>query len=638
MSLTPAQAWDLTRRISPHYRVRLASRDADGSILNSYPRTISVRQPVPDTPWAMPLADENRQYRFLCFDLDAAKGQSARDAARLAKWLDELNIAYLTTISGPSGGRHVWVSLSEPAEPETAAHVAALARQVLPSLDTSPLTNPTTGCVRPPGTPHRNGGSSRIIAGHPSVLEDPSTTYSDIENLIMFLLDAGAVDEVNPPTGTFGPSVERDRAGNPYLTGSRRSLTPRIEQMLAEEPGPDMSVTMNTVLTGLAYARWRFADVETLLPSCPAFEHARSRSTGMRRLPRTDRQALARLRRGWADAVSFISQNPLTDVVGDDEGFLARVDEAVRAVEALQVRAGTSPGRWGEDSGSTAARRGRGRPSERAVLDAICLYALQSARTEVEADGRRLALDTGYGREACRLALLSLVADGWLEHAGDAERPHGARYRLSTASHNQEWAQATTRPDIQHTRSSQLDVRSRLIGELERKLAAGNHDVFTAPGSLGRACGRLLAALQPALVETTADLVSRTGAPPARLRRGLLRLSRHGLISRVDAGWVRTDTDKRDEVAALLGVTGYLQTRGRRYTEERQVWAWWQAECVWMSRPAKRRRRREGSSAAALFAVSDRPEFQAYPRGPDHRGDHRAARVLIRTAALSRAG
>lgn len=635
MSLSPAQAWELTRRISPHYRVRLASRDIDGSIVNSYPRTISVRQPVPDTPWAMPLADENRQYRFLCFDLDAGKGQSARDAVRLAKWLDELDIAYVTTISGPSGGRHVWIALSESVEADTVTHLALLARQVLPSLDITPLTNPATGCVRPPGAPHRDGGSSRIIAGHPTVLEYPSATFSDVENLIVFLIDAGAVDEVHQPTGTFGPAVSADGRGNPYLSGPRRSVSPRIAHLLDSEPGPDMSVTMNTVLTGLAFARWRFADVEALLPSCPALEHARSQNTGSRRIRRTDRQALARLRRGWADAVSFVAQNQLTDVVGDDEGFLRRVEGTVRAVEALQVRAAASPGRWGEDSGSTAARRRRGRPSERAVLDAVCLYALQSARTEVEADGRRLALDTGYGREACRLALLSLVVDGWLEHAGEAQRPHGARYRLSTAVGDLDWAQATTRPRPGET--PLLDVRSRLIGELERKLASANHDVFAAPGSLGRSCGRVLALFNPGTVASTADLVTSSRIPAARLRRSLRRLHWYGFVSRFDGGWVRDGRELRDYVAAQLGVAGYLSARARRYGEERQVWAWWQAECIWMSRPGKRRRRRGSPSGVALFAVSDRPEFQAYPRGPDRRCDHRQARALVRIGALSSA-
>jgi hypothetical protein len=60
------------------------------------------------------------------------------------------------------------------------------------SLDTSPLENPTTGCVRYPGSPHRHGGHSRIIelgvpsdARHAAVLSGECRAPADIDARII---------------------------------------------------------------------------------------------------------------------------------------------------------------------------------------------------------------------------------------------------------------------------------------------------------------------------------------------------------------------------------------------------------------------------------------------------------------------
>src|SRR5664279_6099966 len=74
----------------------------------------------------------------------------------------------------PGRGRHVWVAR---AEPVTAAVVAGIAHGLagmLPSLDTAPLLNSRTGALRPPGAPHRSGGTSQVIAGDIRTLLHPT--------------------------------------------------------------------------------------------------------------------------------------------------------------------------------------------------------------------------------------------------------------------------------------------------------------------------------------------------------------------------------------------------------------------------------------------------------------------------------
>jgi hypothetical protein len=160
------EAWELTRRVSPRRLIRVAVRDAYGEVANCYPAVCSVVGAAPPVPWAVLLADDAGDFRLLCFDLDAGHGSDVEaDAARLQELLTRVGIDHVVCVSGPTGGRHVWLGLAEPA---SAAQVATLARSAsmrFDSLDIAPLCNPATGCVRPPGAPHRLGGRSTVVAG-----------------------------------------------------------------------------------------------------------------------------------------------------------------------------------------------------------------------------------------------------------------------------------------------------------------------------------------------------------------------------------------------------------------------------------------------------------------------------------------
>jgi hypothetical protein len=163
--------------------VRVAALEHDhGAYSNDYSTEAAIIDHRPVGPWAMYLAD-SRGYRYVCFDLDAKKGNAAHDAGKLSLWLDELNIEHLVTISGPSGGRHVWIALDEATHPDLIREVADLAGSLLPSLDKTPLSNGRTGCVRPPGTPHRDGGTSTIARGTIATLQRASTTIDELATM-----------------------------------------------------------------------------------------------------------------------------------------------------------------------------------------------------------------------------------------------------------------------------------------------------------------------------------------------------------------------------------------------------------------------------------------------------------------------
>jgi len=634
-----AAAWALTRALSPRDSVRTAVPEADGRYSNEYATAAAIAEPAPEGPWAMYLADR-RGYRFLAFDLDAKRGNAGHDAGRLSLWLDECSIEHVVTESGPTGGRHVWIALDEAAAPALVRELADLAGSLLPSLDKTPLANHVTGCVRPPGAPHRAGGASTVLRGRLEALRVASTTHDELAQLRALLVDAGADAETPLTSIVRGMAIDVD--GQPHLIGPRREPSARIRALLTAAPAEDASTTQAAALAGLARARWRFADVRALLTSSPALEHARSRVAGTGRSPVPADAATRRLSADWRRAVYYVAANP---VAGDnlDQGFQDRAAAVTRAVRALEAHADSMPGRWGLDGPSRPARAARGRYSHRAVLRALSLYLVQAARPIVEVDVRRLAQDTGYGREACRLALLALstpTADGdpdsaWIVRVDDADGPHGATYRLSTRfstdPDDAKWSQVATRPAAP---TAGADSRTWWIRKLTTELQTLTHDVFAAPRSLGRTAGRTLAALPLGVVVTAVEAAASAGLSPGAARRSLHRLSRYGLALRVDGGWTPPDIDGRDRVAITLDVDGYLEQRADRYRVERGAWGWWQAEVTWLRRRDKRRRRRRSATTVPLFAPDSRPDFPRYPRAAGGRPDHSTARELIRAGAL----
>lgn len=624
--------------LSPRGSVRV---DVDAQ--NDYARTHRIDDDAPGNPWAMNLASPDGRYRYLGFDLDAKKGNAAYDAGRLSHWLDELNIDHLVCVSGPSGGRHVWLSLDEAgAAAALVATIAHLASQLLPSLDTTPLCNPATGCIRPPYAPHRRGGRSEP-QGPVDVLLAHSVGASKLVELQEFLVDAGAT--VAPPPVSLVKGMAHDSAGHPHLVGAKRAVSPRIRELLNAAPADDTSRTLGAVLVGCARARWRYTDVHALLHHSPALEHARSRpGPADTRLPRPQYAAEKLLEADWSRAVYYAAQNPL-EYDGEDAEFVSRAIAAVAAVAACQERADSTPGRWGMDGASRTQRAAQGRPSHRAVLDAVCLYLAQSARLDVEVDSRRLSADTGYGRESCRLALLALttpdteadVESAWLVRVADAHGVHGARYRLSerfsTGTEEPEWAQAAMRPSP--TTAPAAALRTWWITELGTRLQTLAHDVFAAPKSLGRIAGRAYLHLPDEGAVEISTLSTTAGLSRDQLQRSLRKLHRAGLARRSSTGWHRSHIETRDQVAIALDVDGYLLERTERYELERGIWAWWSAECTWMRKRRKKRRGRRAPTGVALFAQNDRPDYTRYPRSRTGRPDHAQARALVQSGILT---
>ena len=623
--LSRLQAWALTRAVSPRPLVRVADVDAYGNAVNTYTRRARTAGARPDAPWAVYLTDQTGRFRLLAFDFDAAKGNPAADAAMLGGWLEHAGLAHVLACSGPSGGRHVWVALAEAVDAAVVDTLARLARARLPSLDIAPLSNPVTGCVRPPGAPHRAGGSSRVLAGDPAALAAPTVTAADVAGLVASLA-AGQRPDPLAQLADPGAPLPSDRAGRLFLPGVRRQLPAgSVQALQVDAAAVDANRVLCRVLVGAVAARWRCADIAGLVAHSPGLEHVRSQGQGpgVPRRVRSPIECRAVLARQWDRAVRWVAAHPRARNL-EDPTFEPRAAALAAVVEQVQTRADAAAGRWA----------GPGGPADRRVLDALCVLSLHAVSTVVEADIRRLGLVCGIGRETARTALLRLARDGWVTRHAPADGPRAASWilngALSTAIDVPGRSQAAPRPPGPGSAE-----RNRWLNLLRTRLGAEAHDVFTPAGGLGHATGQLYAILttQPASTTQLAYQLG-TSREDTGIRLGLLRAAR--LARRTCKGWSVVRADRRDSAAVRLGVAGRLADRARRYALEREAFAWWTGELSWMHAPRRSAAsRRPGlGQLVALDPADTPPAWPAHPRRADGRADFAAACRVLATGSV----
>ena len=612
---TAADAWSLTAQVSPRRVVRAAAVDADGRPLNAYPLVHPVAGAQPGTPWAVHLADTQGRFRLLCADLDAkpSADAAAADAVRLSSVLSDLGIQHLMCASGPTGGRHVWLGLRESVDAEMVSALAYLLKAWLPTLDVAPLVNPASGCVRPPGSPHRLGGVSQVIAGSARALTDATVTLAEVHALMSRIAEQVQLAAPSAASRQRRPVAEEN--GMPFLPGAKRPLSVHCGALLDTPPTGDLSAVLWRVLCGAAAARWRFADIMAIADA-PGLEHARTLRAGASRVPRPARgsaSTMAVLRRQWSRAVLTMADLPPgQSQEGTDTSFELRAEVVAAIVRTVQRRADATPGRWGRSRSGLAQRR---------ILDALCLFHLQGVRAdEVEADIRRLALTCGLDRETARRSLLALAADGWISRTRNAAGRRGAYWTIDPGGvvHSRVCgvlSQADPRPP-----GTGPSLRIVLSNELADRLRASAHDAFATAGGLGLEAGSLYGRLADRL--DTMKCSQLMGWSMDKTTRVLDRLGSAGLIEWRGYCWTRA-IGELDRVAVDLGTDGFGRRRADLYSLERALWAWWRDELDAMR--AMRRHLRCRVRGPLRQGVS----APAHPRHRDGKADFVAARHAL---------
>lgn len=617
--VSDVDAWTLTRRMSPQATVRTMRREADGGLhVNQYPHVHQVGPAAPSTPWAMHLAGPDKRFRFVAFDLDAKTDEdyehAADDADVLTRILDSLAIAHVTCRSSATGGFHVWMPVD--ADASTIADLADAARGALRTLDHGMLHNPTTGAVRPPGAPHRDGSASTVLRGDVAALIGAPVTTTTLAALTEALRARRrpSVPETSAPSG---PVDERHQAHR-QLTNWGRG------HMATIAGGDNPSWTGFACLLAAASAGWTLGDVVHAARTAPGMEHYRTKNTGRgSRTPRRPQEAQERIERQWARAQLISSTRGFLGAAAPADRDLTDLAELVAAAEDIETRFRVSPGRW--NATETAAH-------ERAVLTALTYLTLHTGKTSVAASVRTLALLTGIGRTTAGDALTRLQAHGLIARTAAADGSNAAEWQLtsplSTASE-----QVRSQP-LKNPRPPAVlfDRRADLLARFENDLSDLRHDLFTRAG-LGHLAGRVYATMRHEDPVTTEEAADRLGVPRHRITVVLSRLRTHRLVVATNTGWRLHRRDLRDAAARALDVMGTLAARALLYARERELWTWWLAEEAFMRAEPRQRRRRAHATARVIFRGSDsrggEEAWPAYPRDAAGLGDHRTARHIV---------
>ena len=212
--------WALTApAIAAFGRVRVA-RDGRQFRRSWEQRLDPARRPT--LPAAVRTYDASGETQAVTFDLDckkkATRGAVLRDCERLTSWLGEAGCSYLVDES-VSGGRHVYVLLDHKV---SHAELAPLARHLrstgaLPTLDPSPLVNLTEGCIRTPGSTHRDGGHQRLVTPLDAVYGALNRRTSP-SSWAAFLAQLPAMEDTRRTIDLNAPAAGDD------ATGPRRPL------------------------------------------------------------------------------------------------------------------------------------------------------------------------------------------------------------------------------------------------------------------------------------------------------------------------------------------------------------------------------------------------------------------------------
>lgn len=628
------------RAVSPRRTVRAADAAEIGGA-NSYGTEIRLDAVDTVRPVAMNLAAHHRRlgmvFRIVAFDLDASRGgldQVAADEARLRALLLSAGIPAVVATSGPSGGRHLWTACPAGLGPHLVARIARAAEQLCSSLDIAPLLNPRTGCLRPPGAAHRNGGHSVLaeddVETAVRVLQRGATpdaygrlaealeTLARAAGLLPAPLAEGSEGGVPASISARGP-VQRDividRLGL-RLDVKRRPLGQAAVQALAYRPAADEdhSRLVHCRARSLALAGGTIEELRILArdrAATPSLEWLRTaRAAGGRRVPLDEREAERRIRRCWYLAVQDAARMPR----GAEQGNLtySEVEALVADLFARAHAAGEE--RWTRPSG----------PSDIAAITSLGYLMLLAGTTDISPDCRRTGVLMNRTHQTANLALKRVRDDGWFKFTQDADLQQGTARRLTLATEHVCTGEAGHVCAIYEAPADApavMDLRAAVTA----RIVAQQGDVWHTIGHHAR---HTLLAVEDLVVATTEQLIAASPYRSATVRRHLAALAELQLVAQDKAGrWHRTEVTLAQAArgARMLGRVADLAVRARI---DQAVAAWWAAHVEWsrLDRAAKWRHGQRPSPDQGVLPGAD-PTARAYPQVAEPQPD---GNVLLR--------
>lgn len=552
---TPAATW---KALAPLIAARPKIRVWDPAT-NKFDTTRDLTTRLPRQPAAVLIYHRNRT-QILALDFDTKKhGQPTVDAdfARALSWITDAGGVAVTDQS-TSGGRHIIVPLAI-GTTATLAEIIPLMRLLearLPSLDKTPMTNPTTGCITTPGSPCREGGH-RILNGPLTAAIDVFTTRSH-PGLLPRL--SGLLGALTPASRT-APPAHHDATDNIVDTGAHARLRPEYTrrddlpdritayattgQLPHDSTWRSHSEARQSVLAHAALHGHSLATVQALMAP------GRPWHTGMATAyTRYAHHFDTALQRDWRKALTWAATHSphFRPVCAQEQIHTGGTTKGPKALRAWLANAIA----WLDSEYRTHPYRWIGA----AVYQALAIHAVRHGETingvpVVGAGGRSLSIATGLLSETTVWKFLRDTRDQpgsplVLTRPAQGRRPD---YYALTQQHRL----PVHRANVARTRVEDVHTAWKIIGHRHRRIyELIAHQGLTKP----------------------ADVFAAAHTSPSTGYTTLAALTTAGLVTRC-RGEVSTGSTTLDDIANAHHLDEQRAQRIQRHQHERARWHSW---------------------------------------------------------------
>ena len=568
------QLWVLAPLIAgaPKYRAGFWHR---GKFQYPESQTRPLTSRLPARPAAVMLQGPDGTVATLVLDLDTSKGSQAvvdADAQLLRTLLTAKGLLFVEDYSPTSGGRHLYIPLQERMDGTEARElVEAIARRC-PSLDAGPHQTGAHGCIRVPGSAHKNGGHQVLVgslntAYHYLKVRNPAVGIRALRRAFAPELHRGAEEARRHERALKTLAKEASRAAAGHSTSLRRPAAGTLSPLrLTARTGRydhsryvSPSEARMAVLNSLAASGWNYAHVLAGLED---------ECRGLPGLYGTQQRLARLLPTEWANAVAWTSEKNAGQERRRKHGHNYDTSKPVttggvltpgtaKSSEAIRHLLHDVENVIESSVDDRLARLGREGTSLRLLLRSVIGFCRAQETQVIDVGCRSFAVAMGkhHGTIARLLPRLAAASDGVLIKLADARGKNADVYLIDLPEKHQELATSLA---------------------WRRGRSYGIRPVFRV---LGDHAALVYEAIERARYSpTTADLIRTTRISAGTVRQALDTMTGLGMIHRQpDHTWAVTSTTNLGRLAIQLGADVDVAAQIRLHRIQRRRWHDWLA-------------------------------------------------------------
>lgn len=514
----------------------------------------SLTAALPSRPAAVMVHDQAGFVSTLCLDLDTSKATQQTvdaDAAGIAELLGRCGMRFVQDRS-PSGGRHIYIPLSEKLDHAAARELVEGLGTFFCSLDPGPHRSVASGCIRVPGSIHKLGGHQTLDTPLPHAVDvltrrNPPAALAALQRELAPAIAAYHAAKY-AHTALVATKVAAKTTGNTSGKGSPLRLAATTGMYDTNRYASNSEARM-AVLNHIAACGLSLDDVASRM---------NQDLTGLASLygNRTARRQSELLQHEWAKAIAWTGrkngpQTPrITDALKDNTSVpLTHSGGPTQPVMLAELRDIENVLYSVLDS--RFERLGRHSVHLKMGLRALLALARSQESTVIDVGCRSLSLAMGrhHVTVANTLKVLAETTSGVVEKIETGRGTKADTYLL--------------------TLPPQFEKTAQRLSWRKGKIYA-TRPVFWALGDVAALVYEAIERTKKA--PTTADIVRATGIGRTAVHKALTTMAELGMIEKHYGAWQLIHTTNLTKLAEALGVQDAYEAKRAAIRAERVLW------------------------------------------------------------------